>query len=405
MSVDIRANRLPTEYRVVAGFCLLVLSFALRPGIVSIGPVVLHIREDFGLTYSEVSLLTSIPDVCMGLFVLCVPKISRRLGANQTVSLSLLLLGAAIVLRALTHSTSLLLLWTTFVGIGISISGALIGGWIKEHFPRESSLFMGIYAGGLSIGATLAAGATSYVSNTFGSWRVGAGIWCILIVSAIASWSYLARRVDAAASGRPHRDTRDTVELPWRSKRAWLLALFFGLSQFVAYACLAWLAPWNSEMGASEISGGLMLCLFTIFLAAGSFAAGAVAEKLADRRPWLALGTVSTMAGFVGLTFAPTSYPIAFVVMIAFGQGMCFALGMTLPLDNTKTAGEAHAWTMFVLCVGYMIAALGPLSFGFLRDWTSGFFDSYLMLLIVSSIMIAVVPLLKRSTPVSLPIR
>jgi MFS transporter, CP family, cyanate transporter len=399
MSADIRVSRLPTEYRVVAGFCLLVLSFALRPGIVSIGPVLLHIREDFGLTYSEVSLLTSIPDVCMGLFVLCVPKISRRLGANQTVSLSLLLLGVAMVLRALTHSTTLLLVWTTFVGIGISISGALIGGWIKEHFPQESSLFMGIYAGGLSIGATLAAGATSYVSNSFGSWRVGAGIWCILIVSAIASWAYLARRVSATASGRPHRDTaRDTVELPWRSKRAWLLALFFGLSQFVAYASLAWLAPWSSETGASAIPGGPMLCLFTIFLAVGSFTAGAVAGKLASRGLWLALGTISTMAGFVGLAFAPTSYPIVFVAMSAFGQGMCFALGMMLPLDNTKTAGEAHAWTMFVLCVGYMVAALGPLSFGFLRDRSGGFFDSYLMLLIVSSIMIAFVPFLKRST-------
>lgn len=398
MSAEIKTNRLPSEGRAVAGFCLLVLSFALRPGIVSIGPVLLHIRQDFGLTYSEVSLLTSIPDVCMGLFVLCVPKISRRLGADRTVLLSLLLLGVAIVLRALASSTSLLLLWTTFVGIGISISGALIGGWIKEHFPQESSFLMGIYAGGLSIGATLATGATSYVSNAFGSWRVGAGIWCVLILSAIASWSYLARRVNAATGNRLHRDARAAVELPWRSKRAWLLALFFGLSQFIAYACLAWLAPWSSEIGASKIPGGLMLCLFTIFLAAGSFAAGAVAEELADRRLPLALGTICTMAGFVGLAFAPTSYPIAFVVMIAFGQGMCFALGMTLPLDNTKTAGEAHAWTMFVLCVGYMIAALGPLSFGFLRDWTGGFSDSYLMLLIVSSIMIAVVPLLKRPT-------
>jgi MFS transporter, CP family, cyanate transporter len=398
MSVDIKTNRLPSEFRLVAGFCLLVLSFALRPGIVSIGPVLLRIRQDFGLSYSEVSLLTSIPDVCMGLFVLCVPKISRRLGADQTVLLSLLLLGVAIVLRALTHSTNLLLFWTTFVGIGISISGALVGGWIKQHFPQESSLFMGIYAGGLSIGATLAAGATSYVANASGSWRVGVGIWSILILTAIASWSYLARRVNASSSNRLQRDTRTAIELPWRSKRAWVVALFFGLSQFIAYACLAWLAPWNSETGSSEISGGPLLCLFTIFLAAGSFAAGAVADKLADRRLSLALATVCTMAGFVGLAFAPTSYPIAFVVMIAFGQGMCFALGMTLPLDNAKTPGEAHAWTMFVLCVGYMIAALGPLCFGFLRDWTGRFFDSYLMLLIVSSIMITVVPLLKRST-------
>jgi CP family cyanate transporter-like MFS transporter len=397
MSTHIQVKSISTENRVVAIFCLLILSFALRPGIVSIGPLLLHVRQAFRLTYSEVSLLTSIPDVCMGLFVLCVPKISRRLGTDRTVLLSLLLLGAAILLRALAHSTSFLLFWTTLVGIGIAIAGALIGGWIKQHFPNESSFFMGIYAGGLSIGATMAAGATGYISDAFGSWRVGAGVWFILGVSAIASWSYLTRRFDAVRGNAIHRNSEAAIELPWRNGRAWLLALFFGLSQFIAYACLAWIAPWNSEIHASAIPSGLVLSLFTLVLAAGSFAAGAVAGKSGDRRLWLALGTIVTVAGFAGLAFAPTSCPSAFIVMIAFGQGMCFALGMTLPLDNTTTAGQAHAWTMFVLCVGYVIAALGPLSFGFLRDRTGGFFDSYLMLLIVSSIMMAMIPLLKRS--------
>jgi MFS transporter, CP family, cyanate transporter len=398
MSTDIRTGSLRSETRAISAFCLLLLSFALRPGIVSIGPVLLHIRHEFGLTYSEVALLTSIPDVCMGFFVLCVPAISRRLGTDRTVFLSLVLLGVAILLRALTHSTDLLLFWTMLVGIGIAIAGALIGGWIKEHFPQQSSLFMSIYAGGLSIGATMAAGATSYISDAFGSWRMGAGVWCGLALAGIASWSYLARRVRATHINRPHEDKKPAIELPWKSRRAWVLAIFFGLSQFVVYACLAWLAPWNSEMHASQIPSGMLLGVFTIFLAVGSFAVGAIANRSADRRPSLALGATVTFAGFVGLTFAPTSYPIMFIVMIAFGQGMCFALGMTLPLDNAATSTEAHAWTMFVLFVGYMIAALGPLSFGYLRDWTGRFFDSCMMLLIISAILLAMIPLLKRST-------
>lgn len=399
MSADIQTHRFSAEYRMISVFCVLILSFALRPGIVSIGPVLLHIRHDFGLTYSEASLLTSIPDVCMGLFVLCVPGISRRLGTDRTVLLSLLLLGIAMLLRAVTYSTNLFLFWTMLVGIGIAIAGALIGGWIKQHFPHESSFFMGIYAGGLSVGATLAAGTTSYISNAFGSWRFGVGFWFILALSAIASWLYLTRRFNAALGNTHRQDSKTAIALPWFNKRAWLLAIFFGLSQFIAYACLAWVAPWNSETHASHIPSGLVLSLFTLLLAAGSFAAGAVAGKSSDRRPWLALGMVLTVAGFVGLAFAPTSFPSAFIVMIAFGQGICFALGMTLPLDYTTTASEAHAWTMFVLCVGYMIAALGPLSFGFLRDWTGGFFGPFRMLLAVSSIMTAMIPLLKRPTP------
>jgi CP family cyanate transporter-like MFS transporter len=397
MSAQIQISRGSEKHRAVAIFCLLVLSFALRPGIVSVGPLLLKIQQDFGLTYSEASLLTSIPDVCMGLFVLCVPAISRRLGANQTVLLSLGLLGAAMLLRAATHSTHLLLFWTMFVGIGIAIAGALIGGWIKEHFPHESSLFMGIYAGGLSIGATIAAGTTGFVAESWGSWRIGAGMWCVLAVTAIVSWSFLTRRFNGAVSGaNAKQSTSATIALPWRNKRAWLLAIFFGLSQYIAYACLAWIAPWNSEVHASSVPSGLMLSLFTLLLAAGSFAAGAAAGRFADRRGLLAVGTVVTVAGFAGLAFAPHALPTVYIVLIAFGQGICFALGMTLPLDYTDNAKEAHAWTMFVLCIGYMIAALGPLSFGFLRDRSGGFTASYAVLVLVSVLMLAMIPFLKR---------
>lgn len=394
MNTEIQTSSRSEGYRSVAILCLLILSFALRPGIVAVGPSLLHIREDFDLTYAGASLLTSIPDVCMGLFVLFVPGISRRLGADKTVLLSLLLLGIAMLMRAITHSTSLLMFWTALVGVGIAIAGALIGGWIKEHFPQEAPFFMGIYAGGLSIGATIAAGSTGFISTALGSWRFGVGIWCVLAVTAIASWSYLTRRFNATKGGRTNRSQAKTVGLPWRNGRAWLLAVFFGLSQFIAYACLAWIAPWNNETHASQIPGGFMLSALTLLLAAGSFTAGAA--KLRDRRILLAFGTIASIGGFFGLVLAPHSFPTACVLAIAFGQGICFALGMTLPLDHTGSPSEAHAWSMFVLFIGYMIAALGPLSFGLLRDHTGGYGGSYAMLIAVSALMLMTIPFLQK---------
>jgi MFS transporter, CP family, cyanate transporter len=376
--------------------CLLIVSFSLRPGIVSIGPVLPRIQQAFELSYSTASLLTSIPDVCMGIFVLAVPAITKRLGVDRTVLFALFMLGIAMFLRALSESIAALLVSTTFVGIGIAIAGALIGGWIKQHFTREAPRVMGIYAGGLSIGATIAASTASAISNASGSWRYAVAAWCMLVLAGIASWLYLSR-------GAPHptppvQGTTSgprAVSLPWNSKRAWLVALFFGLSQFVAYACLAWLAPWNSETHASSIPGGLMLGLFTLLLACGSFAAGAVAHRFKDRRPLLAIGTIMTVIGFAGLILAPASIPGVFIALIAFGQGACFALGMTLPLDETASSEQAHAWTMFVLCIGYMIAALGPFAFGYMRDQTGGFFDSFALLLTASVGMLVVLPMFR----------
>lgn len=101
---------------------------------------------------------------------------------------------------------------------------------------------------------------------------------------------------------------------------------------------------------------------------------------------------------FLGLACVPSTWPTLFVVTIASGQGVCFAVGMMLPLDNAAKASDGHAWTMFVLCIGYMIAALGPLSFGFLRDWRGEFSDSWLLLLAISLAMLVMIPALKRKT-------
>jgi CP family cyanate transporter-like MFS transporter len=238
--------------RIAIIVCLLVLSFALRPGIVSIGPALPQIQHAYGLTYSESSLLTSIPDVCMGLFILCVPGISRRLGVDRTILFSLLLLTVAMLCRALSHSKPVLLFWTTMVGMGIAIAGGLMGGWIKKHFPDESSLFMGLYAGGLSVGATVAAAGTGLIDHVTGNWRLGIGAWCTLGMTAVVSWLSLSRRLNVEADNSSRAAVRTMITLPWGNWRAWLLASFFGLCQFIAYACLAWIAPWNFEVHAAR---------------------------------------------------------------------------------------------------------------------------------------------------------
>ena len=68
---------------------------------------------------------------------------------------------------------------------------------------------------------------------------------------------------------------------------------------------------------------------------------------------------------------------------------------MTLPLDNTKSVGEANAWTAFVLTIGYLIAAIGPLAVGGIRDVSGSFTSAYWLLAGVALFMLALTPFLK----------
>lgn len=388
--------------KAAAAIALLILSVALRPPIVSIGPVLESIQKSFSLSYTQASLLTAIPDVCMGVFALVAPAAARRLGTDNAVVAALALLCAAMVARALAGSAGVLLACTVFTGIGIAISGSLIGGWVKKHFSRNASFFMGIYSAGLSVGATVAASTSGYIAQSFGGWRVAVALWSVLCITAILSWRRLAQRFenarDTASEPRVAVQASAAVGLPWGKFEAWRVAIYFGASQFIVYACFAWLASSSAEMHIEALSPGLVLGLFTCVFALSSFAMGMKAGHSNDRRGWLGLASATTVIGIGGLAFAPTAYPVPCIVLIAIGQGMCFTLAMTLPLDNTHTAAETNAWSVFMLFVGYLVAALGPLSFGFLRDRTDSYFASYFMLFLVAIGTLAMVPLLRPAS-------
>ena len=82
-------------------------------------------------------------------------------------------------------------------------------------------------------------------------------------------------------------------------------------------------------------------------------------SKSEDRRGWLSVCGSLTVVGLILLAIAPTAAPFMLVPLCAFGLGGGFTLGMTLPLDNTRSVEEANVWNTFVLTVGYLIAAGG----------------------------------------------
>jgi CP family cyanate transporter-like MFS transporter len=94
------------------------------------------------------------------------------------------------------------------------------------------------------------------------------------------------------------------------------------------------------------------------------------------------------------ITFAPLTLPFEAIACCAFGLGGAFALGMTLPLDNTGSVEEANIWNAFVLTVGYLIASGGPLIVGYLRDIQGNYTPSLILLSVVAVLMLSVSPFL-----------
>jgi CP family cyanate transporter-like MFS transporter len=375
----------------VAIVCLVLAAIGLRPGIVSIGPILPDMIAAFGLTYTQASLLTAIPTVLMGLLALPTPWLVRRFGRDRLVIAALGLLALATAARAVTGSTAGLFAATAGIGAGIAIAGALVPGFVKAGFPGRVALMMGVYALALSIGSTFAAATTGFLAQAFGSWRGAASLWAVPPLLGLGAWLLVEARgrkevgVDRAAA-------RDA--LPWRNPTAWLVATFFALNNLVFYSYVSWIAPIYIEFGSSPTSAGLILACFTVAFMTATPLFGAMSRN-EDRRVFLALASAIGLAGVVWLAVAPTVLPFAAVSLVAFGAGGAFTLSMTLPLDNARTDGEATAWNAFVMLVSYLVGATGPLLVGVLRDATGGFHAPLWTLVAVSVAMLATTPFLQ----------
>lgn len=381
---------------------IVVVAVALRPGIVSVGPILRSIIDEFHLTHAAASLLTTIPDLLMGLLALPTPWLARRFGRDPVLLVALLVLCVSMAARAFSSNTSALLLSTAGVGAGIAIVGALIAGFIKASFPTKAAVLMGIYATALSFGSTLSAGATGSIAANFtGGWRLASGVWSILGAFAVLAWLGIAirehrhRRINAPAAAAAR------TRLPLRNRTAWLVAIFFAFDNFLFYSMLAWTAPMYHEHGLTIAKAGLVLAGFTFAFMCANPIFGWL-SKSDDRRGWLAVCAILTVAGLIGVAAAPALAPFVFVPLCAFGLGGGFTHGMTLPLDNTHSIEEANVWNAFVLTVGYLIAAAGPLLVGAIRDRAGDFRPSIWLLVALSAGMLLLTPFLRphhHSTP------
>ncbi|WP_216850333.1 hypothetical protein [Acidisoma sp. L85] len=117
----------------------------------------------------------------------------------------MILLLLATLGRAFAGSLATLLSSTVTVGAGLAIAGALVGGFIKAAYTGRAALATGVYAVAPALGSTIAAAASSPLTQAFGSWRVGIGAWAIPVCSRSAH-GFSSRVVSVARRGHLNRD-------------------------------------------------------------------------------------------------------------------------------------------------------------------------------------------------------
>lgn len=365
---------------------VVLVALNLRPSMAAVGPLLSSIRADVPLSFSTASLLTMLPVMAMGLAMFFGIGLGKRLGEHRSIVLSLVVIGLATLSRLFLDSAAELILSAIAAGVGIALIQALMPALIKSHFRDNVSLFMGLYVTAIMGGAALAASFSPFIQVQTGSWRIGLAIWAVLAVLALLFW-YAQR---AALPPLPPANA-GPQESFFGNRRAWLLAIFFGLGT-ASYTCvLAWLAPYYVEQGWSEQNAGLLLGFLTAMEVVSGLITPAIANRRQDKRGVVAGLLVLIIAGFCGLILSPQHLTLLWPCLLGLGIGGLFPMSLILSLDHLDNPRRAGGLTAFVQGIGYLIAGVSPLIAGMIRDQLGSFEWAWWSLTAVVVVMLLIV--------------
>jgi CP family cyanate transporter-like MFS transporter len=360
--------------RFILGASLVLIAFNLRPLFSSASALLPEVRSELGLSATGASLLTTLPVVCLGLFSPLAPRFAQRFGSERTLLGVLLLLAIGTAMRGL-QSIPLLFVGTALAGGCIAVGNVLLPGLVKRDFADRAALMTGFYTMALCAGAASAAGLTLPAERLLGSSLAAAlAIWAVPALLVAAIWlpqAFAGKRQSARAGFR--------VEGLWTDPTAWKVTLFMGLQSALAYCVFGWLVPILRERGLDGVTAGAIVSVSVMTQAAACLVAPHLAMRGKDQRVINLTLCIMAVAALFGLLFAPLSTVWFWAILQGAGQGGLIAVAMIAIVLRSRDAHVAAHLSGMAQCVGYLLAALGPLIVGLIRGWTGSFAPSAIL--------------------------
>ncbi|MBT2676501.1 MFS transporter [Streptomyces sp. ISL-14] len=349
---------------------MILLAVNLRAAITGMTPLIGNVQEALALSDTQVSVLATLPVLCLGVFAWLAPRLARRFGTHAAVcaALGVLALGAAV--RAVPWPAALFA-GTMLSGAGIAVGNVLLPAVIKDHFAQRIGLFTGLAMTLMAVSGALAAGVAVPLCAAIG-WQPALAVWAVPAVPAAAVWWLLAA---PGARGRhrasPPVPPRTAGGSLLRCALAWWVSAFLGLVSLMFYVLVAWLPQIMHASGYTRGQAGLMM---SVMLAIGiplGFVVPLVAARMRSQRILVVAVIVAKLIALAGLLLAP-ALGWVWVCLLGAATGGAFPLAITLlglRTDGPRAAAELSGMAQ---TVGYLLAGLGPLAMGVLHNATGG---------------------------------
>ncbi|WEE36131.1 CynX/NimT family MFS transporter [Lactiplantibacillus paraplantarum] len=339
------------------------LPITMMPGLIS------SLKRTLGLPSSMAGLLTTIPLLTFAIMSPLIAHWGRRFGNELTIYIMLIFLAVGSYLRVI-PTIAALFIGTLLVGIGADGGNVLIPAIIKDNFPTKIPVATSQYTLSMLLVGSLGTGLSGVLAAHWSLPLTMAVLSVIGLINLVVwlpnlKYNHRAPTVAMTASDGQSTVTHGSV---WRRPLAWVVTAFFGLQALVYYSLLTWLPTVFVAHGFSLIVAGNLV---TIMQLSGLPMSYLVPATSGHRRGVLAMIMVvgvGFIAGIGGILFCGTSFWVAALscVLLGLGSGAAFSLAVVFFTQKTTNGFETADLSGMAQSAGYLLAAVGPVLFGWL---------------------------------------
>lgn len=362
----------------------MLIAANLRLPITIIPPLLNSLEKQLGIPKSLAGLITSIPLVTFAILSPIIVKFAKKLGNELTIFIFFIVLIIGSYLRVIPAIWALML-GTFLAGIGIDSGNVLVPAIIKDRLPNEIPLGTSLYTlSMLLIGAI--GTALSGILITKISSQSTLGILSILAIIALIFWIPNLRHNQKDDSKQTEVKHYRSV---WNQSLGWLITAFFGLQSLVYYSLITWLPSILENHGLTTITSSNLLTLLQLSGLPCSFIVPFLSVRKYGLRKllWMLLiGYAVAPLGFL-ISTSNIVFLTIITVLTGFGSGLAFNMAVIFFTEKTTNPYQTAEVSGMAQSAGYLLAAIGPVMFGFIENKVNSW-NFIIVILIIMSVLL-----------------
>lgn len=337
----------------------------LRLPITMMPPLLNTLSASGILPKSLAGFVTSIPLAMFAIMSPVIGKLGAKYGPGRvlTFAASALVLGAG--LRLIPNAWGLLI-GTAFAGLGITGGNVLLPALIKSEFPHRIAVMTTMYTTAMGLVASVGTGTSGLLAKQVGPTMTMATFGIVSVIALVVWLGVLPQ-----LQGHQNTNTTQGAKVSLTKERlAWLIALFFGLQSVLYYSLLTWLPSIWQNAGFDAVTAGTLATIFQLF----GLPLNMLTPTLAERKHGLTTVVLIAAGGFiiglVGVLIGPSVFWIQalMAIIMGAGSGAAFSICIVFFQKKTQTALGTASLSGMAQSGGYILAAIGPVSFSWLAQ-------------------------------------